>query len=282
MSFLKQVRSAIYDPVFYKEQTERPIKQAWKYFFKLAVVVSLLTTIIISIRFLPVASALFSDETMNALLDYYPAELRLTLKDGQASSNMPEPYIVPLPTDWREVTINERSNLDNLVVIDTKTPFDIEKFAQYKTVMLITKNYIVYEKNHALTIQRLQSLPDGVIDRAQIAEWAQKIRPYLKFILPIGALGILCASFMAWIFSKLLYILVLSILVWLVEKLRKIEISYKQVFKLGLYAITAPAIIALLLSIFDLQTGIWIYALIYLIFAFANMRTIVSAKQIQP
>jgi hypothetical protein len=96
--------------------------------------------------------------TIENILYFYPEELVVTIQDGKASTNVPEPYFIKfndvIPTEnWNSsfkegfeegVAMDADANLEefNLLVIDTKTPFSAEQFKDYHALVWLTEDAV--------------------------------------------------------------------------------------------------------------------------------------------
>lgn len=271
MSFFRNLKNSVYNPGFYKAEQHAPFKQALGYYTKLALFAALLTAIIVSIIVIPTITFFTSSTFVNKIVGYYPEELTLSVKNGQASSNVQEPYSIPFPSDLG--SSHNRPKHKNLIVIDTKTPFSLESFEKADTMALVTKDYIIGEKgNGQLTLQKLKTLPDVAINRSKILSWIEFIRPWIKFIIPGIIVATFILSFIArWILG-LLASLVLSFLVWIVQMIRKVRTPFAEVYKLTLYAITLPLLLDTVLFVIG---GLpwYLYLVIYLVVFFANNKS---------
>ena len=96
MSFLQNIGKSIYSPEFYKELLGLPFSFSLKYFYSLAVVLAVALAVIFSFKIIPAAQP-FLQSIGPQVLNYYPDELVITIKNGDVSTNVAEPYLLPLP-----------------------------------------------------------------------------------------------------------------------------------------------------------------------------------------
>ncbi len=269
MSFFKQLKSSIYGPLFYQAASLVPAKEAFKYFSKLISIVALVAMVIFACVFVPVVTTVLSRDNVNKILSQFPSELTLTLKDGKASTNVQEPYIIPAPAS--APTSDRAAEKTNLVVIDTKATASMESFIRYSTTFLITSDYIIGEKsNGQVTIQSLKGIPDMTLNRGVIASFAEKILPYLKIVIPFMILLAFIGSFIGAYIINLILLLILTLVVWIVGLIRKTGIGYGTYYKLGLYAITPLVIISMFGALFSLPWYVdWV---VFFVLFFINTR----------
>src|SRR6185369_13916449 len=120
MKIISKIKSSICDPAYYKELNEKTIGYSFKYFFSLIFLLSLLSTIIFSVIYVPKAKS-FLDSLGPKMISYYPAELEIKIKNGVATSNVTEPYMIKIPDELKKTPTsgNDSSNYENLLVVDT-------------------------------------------------------------------------------------------------------------------------------------------------------------------
>ncbi|MFA6294833.1 MAG: DUF1189 family protein [Candidatus Paceibacterota bacterium] len=276
MTIFKTIKDSVYNPAFYVEQKSTSLGKAFKYFFKLILLVTIITAIVACFQVIPIISNVFSQETFDILTNAFPQELKITFQDGQVSTNVQEPYYIPLP----EVLSNKFSNKteeeiipENILVIDTKSSLTPELFDDNKTFAFLTRDYLVYPDNNKgkLSVQSLKSVPNMVLDKVKFGEEISKIQPYIKLVIPFIIVGFFAGLFFIYTIVNLLTITIGSFIFWIINKVRKIDVTYRQAFKLGLYAITLAIIIDVVLGIiFGVNIPWYIYLLISLISMFVN------------
>ncbi len=266
MKIFKDIKNSVYNPSFYNEKKNEKAKDSVFYFIKLKLIESLLLTIIFSIIVVPAFLLLTSKTSVEKIVNLFPEDLTINIKDGQASTNVTEPYLIS----------NEKSSgvHKNMLVIDTKTPFSIELFKNSDTNILLTKDYFVGEKNGGqITIESLKKIPDVELNRIKITGWVYTAIPYLKFVIPLVLVIYFFAILTANTIGSLIVILIGSFIVWCVMKIKKSKfISFKQMYKLGLHCITTGVILNILLSMIGLGMPWYLSLAVYLTTFFFNVK----------
>ncbi|MFZ2188909.1 MAG: DUF1189 family protein [Candidatus Moraniibacteriota bacterium] len=266
-NFFKKVVSSIYGPKYYQELLNQPLAYSIKYF--------LVFTSIFGVLFV-VGFSLFSfpgiDKTLNDVVrktvNSYPQELAVTVKGGNVSTNVPEPFYIKLPvlTDESDAQLSEHKNL---ITIDTKSEASADSLLKYDTALLVTKNYIVYQKsNGQIVTQPLEKVSDVVIDKAFLIQFVDKYSPYLKLLLPLMAIGLLI-FIIFFIAFQFCYLFLAALLIWLIAHIKKVEMSYGKSYQLGLHLMTLPLLI---ISPFSFINFPFAFTLLLLILAFINIR----------
>jgi len=173
-------------------------------------------------------------ETVNA----YPKDLEISIKDGVASTNVQEPYIITLP------------NAYDRIVIDTLTSFNQEQFDSYNAIGWLARDSIYFRTNHKGEIRGidLKQVGNFKINRNLIDNFIRELSPIFKIATPV----ILTAAFIGIYFIYLLrlfQILILALLIYLILRVMKIKSTYGNSYKVALHAITLGLIIEAFLSI---------------------------------
>jgi len=178
----------------------------------------------------------------------YPKNLIVTVKDGTVKTNVKEPYFIDFPT-------KEKNRPDvHFIAINTKAA--IENYASYKSAVLITKNAIVYkDKGSSLKVEPIDKTYNFVIDRSKYDSLVKKFSPYIDYI-PTIAIVFVTLFFIAWPFiagiflliGKLILVFVVALLLLVVSKVLKKDLTYLQIYKMSLFGLTLPILIETLNS----------------------------------
>ena len=167
---------------------------------------------------------------------------RAEIKNGELIvTDLPQPYTYRLPTEDGDVALK--------VVVDTlstSTPAisDITP-SDEETVVLITKTAMTIRSDGGRTqTQEWRTMPDGTLTKEQVTNflqyWAGRIG---YFIAPV----LIVLFFIFGTLGKLIYLALLSLVVWLVTLFAKRDWKYKEIFTVGLFALTAPTMLQILL-----------------------------------
>jgi len=265
MGFLKTIRNSIYSPSFYVSIPQKKLSSAMGYFFLLILLVTVVESISPIWSFSTVGQTeikKFVDKVKN----FYPSELVVKIQKGKVSTNVPEPYYIPLP----EYTGKTAQDASNLVVIDTKTPFSIDQFNQYKTIAWVTKDSVITKNEGKIQINDLSKVSNMTIDKTFVATIINKVSPWVNIIAPLAIAGILLGLYLLHIF-RLVYLFFLALAIWLLTKLIKKPLSYGNSYKTGLYAMTLGFIVEIILG-FTKQIGfVFMFTIIALIIVLVNI-----------
>lgn len=252
MSFLRAFKSSVYDPAFYKKVQSKSLGWVLKYFFLLIFVLALLNTLFLSYELL-VKIPFQAQKLLSELINSYPSELKINIDKGQVSTNAQQPYFVSLPKNTDE-QINPES-LNNILVIDTNTPFSSTQFNQYKTFFWLTKDSLFYQNRgfdqRSLDLSEVDNLK---IDRGVVQNIANKIQPLLNILGPILLIIFFIGLFIAFTFN-LIYLLLLAVLIFLLSSIFKWGLNYMASYKIAILSSTLSYFVDLILFNTGIYTG---------------------------
>ncbi|MEA1929867.1 MAG: DUF1189 family protein [Patescibacteria group bacterium] len=281
MSIFTQIKDSVYEPSFYRSLGKQPLSYSFKYFFKFVLLLSLAFTIVLTINWAPrVKEAL--NEIGPAVASFYPAELVVTIEDGIAITNVPEPFFFDIPAgDFEEGVgrhVDER--LEHLLVIDTTESFSVEKFGEYRTLAWLTRDALVVMDDQGIQLIPLAEIPNIIIDRALIDGLTTSLQDFLSafpfLLLPIG---IFIASFV-FSASKLIYLLIAALLIWLLTKIMGQSAGYAKSYQIGLHAVTLGMILLPVLHyLFPGVSFSFDFTILMLIIVWANLKVAEVPKQ---
>lgn len=272
-NIFKEIGDSVYSPTFYARHERLSVGPAFSYFFKFILILALAEAIALCIIAGPSLSRAFSAQSLSAIAAYYPADLTLTVKGGHASTNVKEPYIVPMPADSRPspAAASGQKQPTNLVVIDTSAASPLDSFKSYDTVLLVTKDYIVSEKSKGqLSVLQLSSFPDFALDRSSITGFIGRVAPLLKLLLPLLFLLMLAGFFIGLTISNLFFLAFISLFTWAASAIMRSGLNYGHCYALGIYALTGPLLLEAVLRLVSVPVPWYASFAIFLISYFVN------------
>lgn len=261
MSFFSTVKATFWDPAFYRAKAAET-KGAFAYYFKLALLLSVVLTIVFAAFMGPRIH-----RVLNALpgeiVAYYPDDLEVTFDRGAVSTNKPQPYALPFPEKLRSA--DEEEGPANLIVFDTAAPFSVEAYKAYDTAVLVTRDaFVMKDENGGIRVTPLSDLncTEGdactyTLTNDKLAEFMAGAAPLIKYVLPILAVGTLLLLMLLYVLG-LLALLVPALLSYLIVRIapRMPRLSYGQIYRLCLYATTPAILITTLCSILNTVAGV--------------------------
>jgi len=142
-AFFYCLKRTFTSPDYYADILKAPFSFSLKFFYGFFFLYALILTSFVTVRYLlPLGDLL--KFLPDKLVEMYPSELEVTIKDGEVSTNVAEPYAIPLSRFEKILDELDKSVLgesvekvENLVVIDTRGKID--DFSRYRTYVLLTK-----------------------------------------------------------------------------------------------------------------------------------------------
>lgn len=264
-------RKSIYGPEFYHLVAEAPFKDALRHYFKFTGLLAILMTIAFSVLLVPQGVRFVKEEAPALIKKYYPAELVITINNGEASTNVTEPYVIPATDGAKDALTG--STMKNLFVVDTKNEFNKKTFENYKTFALLTKGEIVTQSRKGqISIQDLRGAPNVVVSEDVLLAWVEKVRLSLGAFVPAGIaliFVIIAVGFAFYMAPLLLFALIPFFLAWI----KKIPLTYGGAYKISLYAVLPGLVLKALLNIsgfFFVPSYLSLF--VFMLVIFLNMR----------
>jgi hypothetical protein len=269
MEIFKKIKNSVYGPDYYGQAEKKPFSYSLKYYLLFVLIISFLATIVVSVKTVPQIKS-FADYFLGSVINRYPAELEVTIKSGKVSTNVQEPYFVGMPKKW------EGAGYENILVIDTKNSFTEESFVGYKTACLLNETSIICYDKKDIKITSLKDVPDTTINKDKIISLAGKFTPFLRLIYPAFIILVFCVIFFSYSW-RLAYLLIFAILVWIIAKLKKVDMGYKKSYQLGLHLLTMPVIVTFLLEAVLKLTGTsfnipYLFSILFAISSIINLK----------
>lgn len=264
--FLYSFRNSLLKPAYYKDVLKAKFSFSLKYFLLLFAFLSLVTAALLSF-FLIKEVKPFLAKAQTELYTIYPENLVVDVKDGNLSTNVQEPLFVPLKSEWLPKDLANNvfyPPITNIVVIDTNA--QASDLGKYQTLVLITKNAVsYYAGRNDIRIQTLQDVKSLTINKDLVTQGLNKITPYFKWIIPALVTAIIIFLPLLTVGSKFVELFIISLITWLIAKLYKLQLGYKQALQINLHAITLPLVINSLFQLFGANPSIPLFQTIILL-----------------
>lgn len=272
MNFFRKIANSIYGEEFYLGVKNESKWSVFGYYFGLSAILSVAIAFVLGAQ----TSIFFSGENLKKFISFYPSELEVKIKSGSISTNVPEPYSI------RETSrTSSGQKYTNLLVIDTKSDFSISKFKDYDTMFLLGKNYLVASRSGGkFEVNDLSKVPDFTLNQQKLYSWISVVDDNhlwisiaLFFLFFIGIM----LSFSMWLVS----VLILALLVKWLLKSKGLIYTYKESFKVSIYATTLPLLIYTLFMIVGIDFSFpFFYTIISLIVVFVNFKNVSVPKDV--
>lgn len=256
-NFFEAFKSSFYSPEFYKKISERSFKSTFGYFFLFILLLTIIRAVSLYNPLVNEAPKALK-KSVEELVNCYPNNLDVNISKGEASTSAKQPYFLSCDK-------SKPASQSAFLVIDTNTPFPKEKFDEYKTPMYLTKNAFVAKKNDLETnTYSLEKVRDLKINKNEINNVYQKALSYFIYIGP-GLLSVVSIFIYIGYISRLLYLLVFTLLIFLISNYMKRNFSYLQIYKISIFAIMPALSIELLLNLIKPWTHFGSFPLMFTI-----------------
>jgi maltodextrin utilization protein YvdJ len=258
LPFFQKFKYAIIKPSAYPEMVQEGVKRAILYLLLLA-----LTLGVISATYHTVSSAI----SYNAFISNLEKDIPdFALENGELTVEGDEPII------YEENTVGETFIIDDTGTY-TRENIDI-LLAEYTTVVLITDKYILTVDGAETTEYRFSEFGDFYVDKDMLLTFL----PYLTWLLVLVGIGIVF-----WFFvSKLIMGFLYALFGMIVASILKKKYSYGKLYSLGLYAITVPTIVAIIISMIGFSLPWVLYLAIVIVYYVLALRSVPVEENKQP
>jgi hypothetical protein len=262
VNFVRMVVSSIWSPRLYAKITTVPFRRAMRYFLALA----LILTVIRLVPFI-VGGVVLLPLVTTGLVDLYPADLELRVTKGVVTTNVSEPYFIPMP-EYVALADGPR----NIAVIDTKTRPSAAQLDEYQAAAWIHRDAVYVRGDVAgeLLPIPIDEDADLVLDRDAFEGYAADAQPWMLVLGGVGLVGALVALYASFML-RLLYLLAAAFLLLGVARILRYRWSYADSYKAGLFAMTSAFLVDLAVDVAGLVSPIA---------GFSNMFTLVTVATV--
>ena len=274
-AFFNRIRLCCTQASSYPELRKKTFWNGVVYLYWLLVIVAFLSlAILIGKLSFVVYDIKNSPDIKNTIVTLFPNELVLTMKDGELSTNVKEPYIFPLPAKWKEALESQSEEIpSHFLTIDTSASF--EDFYAYDSLILLTKTAVIARKEYAAEVVEYKNIlkeeDNFMLDSTRYKALVEEALPLIDramstMLIPVIAISLLVMPLIAgMIFGVivLLYLVIATLLAWLLAAIMQRRTEYSELYRIGLYALTPSIIIESILvafgvSFFLLPTAIFL------------------------
>ncbi len=285
-AFFHHFKRSVSDTSYYQELRGKSFWFSLRYLYFLLLLVTLVSSVLLSISlsvFISKAPG-FVAGAKNYLASAYPPELVIKVANGELSTNVKEPYIIDYPPQLKEEIMKSNKGYDSFITIDTKANPD--NFADYHTLILVTKKSVVYPDNQrdgSYKVQQFDQKADDkpvTINRQKYDQFLTQATPYIDGI-PSFLKYLVVALLVVWPFAgaalgllwNLLYLLFASLLVLVVGLIMRKDVSYGEVYRMSMHAMTLSILYSLLQSVFNFHVPFAPTAILvlWMIFVFRDL-----------
>jgi hypothetical protein len=248
--FFQEIGKAIRDFKFYKEVKDFQLQKSMKYIFFLILLITLTLTVRYSYDFRKGLNI-----AVNWALQNLPP---IEIQNGIASVDVRQPYRI--------------AEEDFALIIDTTG--GITSLDEHKKGVLLMKNKVMYKESDIKTeTYNLSNIESLKIDE----NFLNSLRRNATWILfPIMFIFL----YIGFCIARFLQILLFSLISVATTSISNIRLNYKQLFNIGIYAITPSTVLGALLALFGIQLPLFgiIYSGMYIIYIIMAILTCKEEK----
>lgn len=265
------IRDSVYNPAFYQELLSKSLGYSWKYYSAFALLVVIFLTIISSVPLVATANKTIR-EFPQKFFAYYPDGFEFTIANGVLTTNSIEPYMLPVPYPFRDLA--KEDGVSSLAVFDTVTPFSIEQFNAYQTLVWVgAKQFAYRDKNTSVRVQQFEPKTNVTINELTLRGMESAVSPYYRFIGPIIVLVIFLGMLVAF-GVNFIYLILGAVFIFILLRVMKRGVSYGACYRIGLHAMTLPILVQVVLAVTPLALrGLpFVSTLLMLVVVYLNFR----------
>ena len=235
-NFFKTIGASFHSSELYKKAKGESVWVGIKFVLKVATFIGLCLGVIGLVAFL-LFSPMLKKLVVNFADKAYPSYLVVTIKDGKLISNTSGPIYVPSPF----LKAGDTTSPKNLVVLAPGDVADMTVLTKYDTLSAITSNGFVSSKANKGVAEQIKIYPYNGISKVYTKDLAMSdVNRILRALIIFIAIFIIPMVVIMMLGNAILCmfgLLVTTLLVWGLMKLKKLNITYKQAYKMGIYAL---------------------------------------------
>lgn len=262
-AFWHVYKNSLHNIDYYKDLLSVNMGFSFKYFFMLALMVSIIATASITIPWIPKLQQSMH-EAFDKVIEAYPDELVITSEGGNWSINQEEPYIIATP-EVAEMTEAENGYFpNNLVVFDHEgTINDLNKL---DALMVINEvNLIIINGQGKIEAYPLEGIPDGEVNKDLIKNTVNNARGIIKYIPIIVIFFTLIGTYFYFSIIRLFILLFTAFILWLFGVIRGAKGDFGSYYRFAIHAMTLPLTVELLLVITGAGAGTGTYQMLIIL-----------------
>lgn len=275
--FFAHIKRSINDPEYYRDILDRPFSYSFKYYVSFVSFLAVMMTIILSTPLIPEVNRVLR-EFPPQFFAYYPDELELRVEQGKVSSNVAEPYYLPLPVRFQEIVDQGNTpSIAHMAVIDTTEPITLEGLRSRNALIWVGGNSIAFlESNNGMSVSALPADLNVHITESKIRGVFDRVAPYLHLVGPFLVVMIFLMLMLGFVVTLVYLVFIGAPLIMLVGRMVSKPFSYGEAYRIGLHAVTLPLLLQQLLRL--LSGGIpidlpFLFTALLLLVVWGNFRS---------
>ncbi len=271
MKIFTQIKNSVYNKEYYSNIVlNQSLRESVKYLAKLSLLIALLGVIIFAFSIPSLSNQI--KKGVYSFVAEYPDDLIVSIKDGNATVNQPEPYLYKIPDNLINSNDAQSLKIDNLVTINTSLPFSLDKFKEYSTFSLITKKELVLMQSEKgqVRIMPLSDLGNLEITKAWVLDKEGIFTKILPWIMAILIPLVYIATFMGIFIGTIIILFFYAAITWALLRTKGINANYMKSYQVSLHAITILLIIGVFSKFLGPLDNFFVRAVILMAIVYFN------------
>lgn len=264
-NFIKTIGLTFHSGDFYQKVKDEKAGDGVLFLLKMSVFLGICVGILGSIALLAF-SPMIKKEVSKFVENNFPSDLVVTVKDGKMITNTNEPFLVKMPSGGKKDISKE-----NMFAILPNEQLDVSVLSKYNTLFAMTSEGFVAEKDNGVEVRVYKYGKSNFVASKEIAlKMISEIFPSFLVFALVGIIifGIFFVFF--GIFSHLIWLFLVALLIWGFLRLKKLDISYEQSYKIGMYAIVPLLFIEIIAVPLNLSGRFFTIAIIMAVVLFVT------------
>lgn len=220
---------------YYKDILKTKLSFSIKYIASLALIATLITTAVNLITELPKVDRTL-DKGITKVKEMYPEGFEITMDNGNWYINKEEPFNISFPESMKEEGMPA-----NLIVFYKEGT--IEDVSNFSTLMLVNKVNILVQGSNKLEVYPIRDIPNGTFTQREFDFFITSLEGFTKYVPAFYVVFTIFFSFIYYFVFRLMYLLFVGSVVMLLSLFTKVNLSFKDSFRVSLHTMTFPFLI---------------------------------------
>lgn len=264
-------KKSVTSPAFYGELIKKPLKYSLKYYFLVALFLSVVMTIVAA--FYGVPGAYFAVRTIApAVVDAIPDDFSLTIKDGIATSNSAEPIVIGWPDHEIILKAAKHTDYKNFLVIDTRFNASSQAFQDSDAMFFIARDSLVSAVDRVIQVLPFTGVPDVVITKASFSSLVEESRDSFHWVIS-AFVFFTFLRFLLMFAVELVALLIPAVIFWALLSVKRVgvELPFKKSYQFAIHAASLSLIYYAFVLAFPFLYVPFLFLVITVIVFWANI-----------
>jgi hypothetical protein len=255
-NFIKTIGFTFYSGDFYNKIKDEKTIGGIEFLFKVSLFITVCLAILGLVLIL-IFSPLLKSKINEFVATSYPDDLVVNIKDGKMTANIDEPFFIKTPGATENSEVKK-----NLLVLLPNEKKDASLLSKYDTSLAITSDGIVGEKNEGKEISIINyDDMTFTLDKVMAQKYLNILYYFFTIFFVIGVVPMGMLVLVTMIGFHLIWLFFVALLIWAFLSLKKLNISYKQSYRIGMYSIVPLVFLELIAIPFNLSGSLFTIAI---------------------